>query len=250
MVSGQAVDMLILPAIDLKDGKCVRLLQGRKEDVTVYGDDPAAMATRWADEGAEYLHVVDLDGAFTGESANLGAIRSIVDAIDIPCQVGGGIRDLGAVSRLLNIGVDRVIIGTVAVTHPDLVIQLIERFGPERIVVGIDARDGEVAIKGWETSAAMTVDELSRQIRSCGVKRVVYTDIARDGMLGGPNNEATVKLAKESGLKVMASGGVSTLDDIALLVEIEGSGVEAVITGKALYEGSFSLADAIALTVK
>lgn len=243
---GQA--MLIIPAIDLRGGRCVRLLQGRRDQETVYSDDPAEMARRWQDEGAQYLHLVDLDGAFEGESRNLTAVRRILEVLDVPAELGGGIRDVGAVSRLLALGLDRVILGTVAVSNPEVVAQAIDRFGGERIVVGIDARDGRVAVKGWEEVSEMPAVELALRMKGVGVERVVYTDVSRDGMMTGPNADATKRLAMESGLKVIASGGVSCVEDIRRVAMLEPFGVEGIIVGKALYEGTVDLREALRMT--
>ncbi len=237
--------MTLLPAIDLKAGRCVRLLQGRKEDETVYSDDPAAVARRWQEEGATYLHLVDLDGAFEGASGNLAAITRILEAVDIPIELGGGIRSMGDVSRLLSLGLDRVILGTVAIRDPDVVRSAVERFGPDRVVVGIDAREGRVAVKGWvETTEVQAVD-LALQMKALGIRRVVYTDISTDGMLVGPNIEATQVLAVETGLRVIASGGISSLDDLRRVAALAPFGVEGVIVGKALYEGRVGLREAL-----
>ncbi|MSS70386.1 MAG: 1-(5-phosphoribosyl)-5-[(5-phosphoribosylamino)methylideneamino]imidazole-4-carboxamide isomerase [Candidatus Latescibacteria bacterium] len=237
--------MTLLPAIDLKAGRCVRLLQGRKEDETVYSDDPAAVARRWQEEGATYLHLVDLDGAFEGASGNLAAITRILEAVDIPIELGGGIRSMGDVSRLLSLGLDRVILGTVAIREPDVVRSAVERFGPDRVVVGIDAREGRVAVKGWvETTEVQAVD-LALQMKALGIRRVVYTDISTDGMLVGPNIEATQVLAVETGLRVIASGGISSLDDLRRVAALAPFGVEGVIVGKALYEGRVGLREAL-----
>jgi phosphoribosylformimino-5-aminoimidazole carboxamide ribotide isomerase len=239
--------MIIIPAIDLKEGRCVRLLQGRKEDETVYSDDPAAVARRWQDEGATYLHLVDLDGAFEGGSRNLGAITRILEAVAIPVELGGGIRSLDAVSRLLSLGLDRVILGTVAVRQPEVVRAAVERFGPDRIVVGIDAKGGRVAVKGWVETTEVGAVDLALRMKALGVRRVVYTDIATDGMLAGPNVEATGALARTTDLKVIASGGISSLDDLRKVATLEPFGVEGVIVGKALYEGRVGLREAICL---
>jgi phosphoribosylformimino-5-aminoimidazole carboxamide ribotide isomerase len=237
--------MTILPTIDLKEGRCVRLLQGRKEDETVYSDDPTAMARRWQDEGATYLHLVDLDGAFEGASRNLAAIRRILETVTIPAELGGGVRSLDDVSRLLALGLDRVILGTVAVREPEVVRAAVERFGPERVVVGIDAKGGRVAVKGWVEATEVGAVDLALRMKALGVRRVVYTDIETDGMLAGPNVEATGALARTTGLKVIASGGVSSLDDLRRVAALEPAGVDGVIVGKALYEGRVDLREAI-----
>jgi len=238
--------MIILPAIDIKDGKCVRLLQGRMEDETIYGDDPPAMARRWEDEGAEWLHIVDLDGAFEGRGVNDETVRRIIETVDMNTELGGGIRDLARIETLLSMGLSRVIIGTAAVEQPAIVREAVARFGAERIVVGIDARDGIAKTRGWSADGGLSAVELGRSMRELGVVHTVYTDISRDGMLTGPNIEETARMARETGLKVIASGGVSKIDDIAALKRHEADGIEAVITGKAIYEGTLDVREAIA----
>jgi len=203
------------------------------------------MARRWQAEGAQYLHIVDLDGAFDGESRNLSAVRRILEVLDVPAELGGGIRDVGAVSRLLALGLDRVILGTVAVSNPEIVARTIERFGPERIVVGIDARDGKVAVRGWEEMSEIPAVELALQMKALGATRVVYTDVVRDGTLTGPNLDATKRMATETGLRVIAAGGVSSAEDICRAAALESSGVEGVIVGKALYEGKVDLREVL-----
>jgi phosphoribosylformimino-5-aminoimidazole carboxamide ribotide isomerase len=242
--------MIVFPAIDLRRGRCVRLRQGRAEDETVYDEDPAAAASRWVARGAEWLHVVNLDGAFgetagdAGRPINLQRLVEIQAAVaGTPIQFGGGIRSLADVDTALKLGATRAIVGTVAVQKPDLVAEAVARFGAERIVVGIDARDGQVATHGWLGTSDTTAIALGREMRSRGVVRVVYTDIARDGMLTGVNLEATAALARETGLQVIASGGVASLEDVARLQAQDG--VEGVIIGQALYTGAVSLADAI-----
>jgi phosphoribosylformimino-5-aminoimidazole carboxamide ribotide isomerase len=239
--------MQILPAIDLKNGKCVRLLQGKKDRETVYSDDPARMALRWQGEGAGYLHLVDLDGAFEGQSKNVGAIRAIVEAINIPAELGGGIRTMGTITRLLSLGLDRVIFGTVAITEPNLVRRAVERFGPQKIVVGIDAKNGDVAVKGWEEISEVPALELALKMKGLGVERIIYTDISKDGMMVGPNVAATKQLAQQSGLKVIASGGISSLKDVQHVAALEPFGIDGMIIGKALYEGAIGLREALAL---
>ena len=236
--------MRILPAIDLKNGKCVRLLQGKKDRETIYSDDPVRMALRWQHEGATYLHLIDLDGAFEGHSRNVEAIRAIVEATDILAELGGGIRNMGAITRLLSLGLDRVILGTVAITEPDLVRRAIERFGPEKIVVGIDAKKGKAALKGWEEISEVPATALASKMKALGVERIIYTDISRDGMMTGPNIVATRQLAQQSGLKVIASGGISSLEDVQKVAALEPYGVDSMIIGKALYEGAIELKEA------
>ncbi len=239
--------MIILPAIDLKNGKCVRLEQGLMDKDTVYSDDPAAMARHWQQEGGEFLHLVDLDGAFAGEPKNRSAIEAIVAAVDIPVELGGGIRDLETVEGYLALGIDRVILGTVAKENPALVDEACRRF-PGRIVVGIDARDGLVAVRGWAEVTEKRATDLAREMEDYGVTAIIYTDIARDGMMQGPNLEATKALAEAITIPVIASGGVSSLQDIRKLLTIESAGVTGVITGKAIYSGSLNLREAVELT--
>lgn len=239
--------MIVIPAIDLKEGKCVRLEQGLMEKDTVYSDNPAAMARHWQDEGGELLHLVDLDGAFAGVPKNREAIRAIVAAVDIPTELGGGIRDLATIEAYLELGIDRVILGTVAKENPDLVAEACRMF-PGRIVVGVDAKGGLVAVRGWAEVTEKRAIDLAREMEGFGVTAIIYTDIARDGMMQGPNLEATAALAEAISIPVIASGGVSNLDDIRNLLQIEASGVEGVITGKAIYTGSLNLREAVALT--
>jgi len=241
--------MIIFPAIDLKEGKCVRLEQGLMEKDTVYSDNPAAMARHWQDEGGEFLHLVDLDGAFAGVPKNKAAIEAIVAAVDIPTELGGGIRDLETIEAYLKLGVDRVILGTVAKENPALVAEACRSF-PGQIVVGIDAKNGQVAVRGWAEVTEKKATELAREMEGFGVTAIIYTDIARDGMMQGPNLAATRALAEAISIPVIASGGVSSLDDIRNLLEIEPYGVAGVITGKAIYSGSLDLREAVALTKK
>ncbi len=237
--------MLVIPAIDLRNGKCVRLVEGRLENETVYSDDPAEMARKWEGLGAGFLHLVDLDGAFAGEPRNARAVESILKAVSIPAELGGGIRDMERIAFYLDMGVNRVILGTAAISNPGLVREAVDRFGAERIVLGVDARDGMVAIQGWDSTVTKTAVELALEMKELGIERVIYTDIRRDGTLKGPNIESTKELAVKTGLKVIASGGVSGLDDIRAVKELEPFGVDSVITGKALYDGRLDLADAL-----
>ena len=234
--------MIIIPAIDLKDGKCVRLLQGKREEVTVYSDNPAAMAKHWVSLGAELLHVVDLDGAFTGEQKNFDKIKAVRDAIDIPIEIGGGIRDLERIEKLVSLGVDRVIIGTSAAKDPDMVRRACEKF-PNKVLVGIDAKAGKVAVKGWVEVTELDAIEFARTMKEAGTAGIIYTDISRDGMLVGPNIDAMSKMVSAVNIPVIASGGVSRLDDIRSLMKIKD--LWGVITGKALYEGALDLKQAI-----
>ncbi|MBC8414146.1 MAG: 1-(5-phosphoribosyl)-5-[(5-phosphoribosylamino)methylideneamino]imidazole-4-carboxamide isomerase [Nitrospira sp.] len=237
--------MIVIPAIDLKDGKCVRLLQGREEDVTVYSEDPAAMARHWESLGAELLHVVDLDGAFTGEQKNFKQIRAIREAIKIPIELGGGIRDIERIDLLVNLGVDRTIIGTSAAKNPEMIRDACVKH-PGKVIVGIDAKDGKVAVKGWVEVMELDAIEFAKQMQDAGAACIIYTDISRDGMMTGPNIEAMAKMVEAVDIPVIASGGVSKLDDVKALNEIPG--LWGVITGKALYSEALDLKEAIAVT--
>lgn len=240
--------MILYPAIDLRRGRCVRLQQGDAAREVVFGDDPGEMARRWASEGAEWLHVVNLDGAL-GESAdaNLVALESILRSAQVSVQFGGGLRSVEDVDRLLRLGVSRTILGTAAVREPMVVQEAICRFGAERVAVGIDAREGRVAIHGWLDSSELDAVELAGQMRRRGVERIIYTDIARDGMLQGVNLEATVRMAHLSGLKVIASGGIASLKDLSALRRFEAEGIEGAIIGMALYRGTISFREALDL---
>jgi phosphoribosylformimino-5-aminoimidazole carboxamide ribotide isomerase len=235
----------VIPAIDLKDGKCVRLRQGRAEEQTVYSEDPADTARCWERAGAEWLHVVDLDGAFNQRPQNADAIRKILAHVSIPVQLGGGIRNEETIADYLNLGVSRVIIGTEAARRPDWIISVAARY-PDRIVVGIDARNGQAAIEGWTATTRISAIDLALQFDGSDVAAIVFTDIQRDGMQSGTNLEQTRALAEKINLPVIASGGVSTLQDIEKLLPLEAFGVVGVITGKALYSGSLDLAEALA----
>ena len=238
--------MIIIPAVDIKNGKCVRLVQGRMEDETVFSTDPAAMAKKWANAGAELIHVVDLDGAFEKSPQNLDAVNNIINTVDTPIQLGGGIRNERTVKTLLDMGVKRVIIGTEAINNPEWVIQTSRRF-PGQVVVGIDARNGRVAIEGWtETTHTRAVD-LAKRFEDCGVAAINFTDIYRDGMQTGPNISETRRLAEAISIPVVASGGVATIDDIKNLLPLEKVGVTGVITGKALYSGTLDFKQALSL---
>jgi len=241
--------MLVIPAIDLKNGVCVRLEQGLMDKETVFNHNPAEQALEWQSQGAELLHVVDLDGAFAGKPQNRPAIEAIVKAIDIPVQLGGGVRDIAIIEAYLSLGVSRVIIGTAAQRNPGLVREACLKF-PGKIVVGIDAKNGMAAVQGWAEVTNITAIELARKFEDCEVTAIIYTDISRDGMLIGPNLEATRLLAESISIPVIASGGVSNLKDIEQLMTIEQSGVTGVITGRAIYTGAFKLSEAIALTEK
>ena len=239
--------MIVIPAIDLKEGACVRLEQGLMEKDTVYSTDPGATARIWQDKGGEMIHIVDLDGAFAGVPVNGEAIRAIVAAVSVPTQLGGGIRDLATIEAYLELGVSRVILGTVAKENPELVREACRKF-PGRIVVGIDAKNGFVAVRGWADVTEKKATELAREMEGFGVEAIIYTDIARDGMMQGPNLEATRRLAESIRIPVIASGGISSLKDIENLLAVESSGVTGAITGKAIYTGALDLAEAVALT--
>jgi len=239
--------MIIIPAIDLKEGNCVRLLQGRMEDATVYSDNPCETALSFESQGAELIHVVDLDGAFAGEPKNLESIKRILACVSVPIEVGGGIRDLPAIDRLIGLGVSRVILGTAALEVPGLVVLACKKH-PGKVVAGIDAKDGLVAVRGWGSVSTVKADDLARKMEDAGVRAIIYTDISRDGMMTGHNIEATMNLASHVAVPIIASGGVKDLNDIKAIMEIERFGVEGVITGKAVYAGTLDLKEAIALT--
>lgn len=235
--------MLLIPAIDLKDGQCVRLRQGRMDDETVFSDDPVEMAGRWVKAGARRLHLVDLNGAFAGEPVNGGVISEIaVKYPDLPIQVGGGIRDEATIEAYIDAGVSYAIIGTQAVKEPEFVARACEAF-PGRIIIGLDAKDGMVAIDGWATVTDHLVMDLARRFEQDGVSAVVYTDIGRDGMLNGPNVEATKALALMVNIPVIASGGITNIDDIRALCEAAPVGITGAVTGRAIYEGTLDLAE-------
>jgi phosphoribosylformimino-5-aminoimidazole carboxamide ribotide isomerase len=239
--------MLVIPAIDLKNGSCVRLAQGRKTDVTVYDENPVAVAKQFACAGARMIHVVDLDGAFKGgESPNRAVVKRIVQAVAVPVEFGGGVRTIDDVQQLSDAGVARVVLGTVAVESPNLLADLVARFG-EKICVGIDARNGQATTHGWEKETRIEAKDLAARVVSCGVRRIIYTDIARDGMLTGPNIEQTVAVARAANVHVTASGGVSSLDDLRRLRDAGEPLLDSVIVGKALYEQKFKLEEVINL---
>ena len=239
--------MIIIPAIDLRGGSCVRLTQGRKEATTIYDNDPVAVAQGFQKAGARMLHIVDLDGAFSeSNSLNRAALASIVGAVEMPIQFGGGLRSIADVAGVFELGVKRTVIGTLAAESPETLKTLVQMFGSDRIVVGIDARAGKALTRGWEQNARVTALDFAHQVASIGVERIVYTDVSRDGMLTGVNVEETCRIARESGLKVTASGGVSSLPDLVRLKEAAACGIDSVIVGKALYEGRFTLEEALA----
>ena len=236
--------MQLYPAIDMKNGQCVRLRQGAFKDITIYSDAPEKVAAHWQEKGASFLHLVDLDGALAGYSVNEEVIRSIADTVSIPIEIGGGIRSKEAVERMLDLGVRRVIIGTKAAEHPEFLRDMVRTFGEEAIVAGVDAKDGMVAVEGWEKVSSLTASDLCLTMKEYGVRHIVYTDISRDGMLSGPNVEATRKLTEETGLDIIASGGVSCMEDLKCLHE---AGIRGAIIGKALYENRIDLAEAVRL---
>ncbi len=238
--------MLVIPAIDLRQGKCVRLTQGRKETATIYDGDPVEIAETFEAAGARMLHIVDLDGAFAETNLrNREVLREIIRAIHIPIQFGGGLRATEDVGRVIELGVARAVIGTVAVESPELLTEMLHLFGSKHLAVGIDARDGQVVTRGWETQEQISALTLARRAAAAGVERIVYTDVARDGTLTGTNVQETTLIARESGLRVTASGGVSSLDDLRRLKALSEFGIDSVILGKALYEVLFTLAEAL-----
>jgi phosphoribosylformimino-5-aminoimidazole carboxamide ribotide isomerase len=238
--------MILFPAIDLKDGQCVRLEQGDMQRATVFGTDPAAQARAFADAGFEYLHVVDLNGAFAGRSVNGDAVAAILSAVKIPVQLGGGIRDLAAIEGWLARGVTRVILGTVAVSDPALVREAAQKF-PGKVAVGIDAKGGKVAVRGWADVTEMTAVELGKRFEDAGVAALIYTDIDRDGILKGLNMKATLALAKAVSIPVIASGGLASLDDVKRLLEPDAAILEGAISGRALYDGRLDGKEALKL---
>jgi phosphoribosylformimino-5-aminoimidazole carboxamide ribotide isomerase len=236
--------MDVLPAIDLLNGQCVRLYQGDYDQSEVFGEDPVAIAQQWADQGGQWLHLVDLDGAKTGEPVNLPVIARIVESLNIPVQVGGGLRNRDRVAQLLSLGVRRVILGTIAIENPALVGELCQEY-PGQIVVGIDARNGKVATRGWLEVSEVSAIDLAQQMASAGAAAIIYTDIQRDGTLQGPNLEALREMAIASEIPIIASGGVSSMGDLLDLLGLEALGVSGVIIGKALYTGNINLREAV-----
>ena len=238
--------MIIYPAIVIRGGRCVRLTEGRFDAETVFADDPAEMALKWAGMGAEFLHLVDLDGALAGEGKNMPVIERILQSVNIPVQLGGGIRNLETIEKLLALGVTRLILGSAAVKNPQLVEEACKKY-PGHIAVGIDAKNGEVAIEGWGKGSGVAATELAKQMAAYGVETIIYTDISRDGMLSGVNVEATAALARACGVPVIASGGVASIEDIRRVKAVEADGVQGCIIGKAIYTGAVDLKEALAL---
>jgi len=240
----EAMNFELIPAIDLKGGQCVRLRQGRMVDATVYGDDPAAMAAHWQSLGATRLHVVDLDGAFAGKPANKAAIEAICTVLEIPVQLGGGLRNMSMIEGMLRLGVQRVILGSVAISDPGLVAEACRAF-PARVCVGIDAKAGMVAVHGWGDVTDVTAVDLARRFEDDGVAAIIYTDIARDGMLSGPNIAETVNLARSVSIPVIVSGGIATINDVKACARHLEDGICGAITGRAIYEGTLDFATAM-----
>ena len=239
--------MILFPAIDLKDGQCVRLKLGELSEATVFNDDPAAQARAFESQGFQYLHIVDLNGAFEGKPVNAAAIEAILAAVEIPVQLGGGIRELETIEMWLSAGVARVILGTAAVNNPDVVVRACKAY-PGRIAVGIDAKDGKVAVEGWAQTSALTASELAKRFEDVGVAAIIYTDIERDGIMKGLNLEATVALAGATKIPVIASGGLASIEDVKALMRPEHAMLEGVIMGRALYDGRIDAREALALT--
>jgi phosphoribosylformimino-5-aminoimidazole carboxamide ribotide isomerase len=238
--------MKLFPAIDIRGGKCVRLLKGDFDQETVFSDSPAEMAAQWESQGAEFLHLVDLDGARAGKPQNLATVKAILEKVKIPVELGGGIRTLDHIEEVLNLGVRRVILGSVAVHDPALVKAACEKYG-DRVVVGIDAKDGMVAVEGWAETSNLEAPVLGKMMAEAGVKTIIYTDISRDGTLSGVNVEATVEMARRGGLEVVASGGVKSIEDIRALKAYEKEGIAGAILGKSLYMHTLDLKEALAV---
>ncbi|MBN1627283.1 MAG: 1-(5-phosphoribosyl)-5-[(5-phosphoribosylamino)methylideneamino]imidazole-4-carboxamide isomerase [Deltaproteobacteria bacterium] len=239
--------MIVIPAIDLKNGRCVRLKQGRMSDETVYSEFPEEAALKWHREGAERIHIVDLDGAVQGRPVNGKTIRKIVDSVPVPIELGGGIRDMDTIKAYLDLGISQVILGTIAYKDPELVSDACRQF-PGRIILGIDASKGLVAVEGWIEKTDITPVDMAKRYESAGIWAIIYTDIQRDGMISGPNIDATRELAEATSIPVIASGGISGKEDVKNLLMLEQFGVIGMITGKALYEGTMSLNEAIKIT--
>ena len=238
--------MIVIPAVDIKNGRCVRLFQGRMDKETVFSENPAQMAEQWERCGAERLHVVDLDGAVKESPQNRRAVQEILKAVSMPVQIGGGIRDLHTIESYLNLGLDQVILGTVAQKNPQLLEEACKRF-EGKIVAGIDAREDRVAVQGWTETTAVNPYDLARSLESSGVAAIIFTDISRDGMRSGPNIESTRRMCRTVQLPVICAGGVTSLDDLRELIPLETDGLTGVITGRAIYEGTLDLSEAVAL---
>ncbi len=236
--------MIIIPAVDIKEGRCVRLKQGIASEETIFSDQPEEMAKRWYDMGAQRIHVVDLDGAFSGRPVNIRLIEKIVKNVPAEIEIGGGIRDIDTIKRYIEIGVKYVILGTVAIKNSDMVIEASEIF-PGRIILGIDARDGKIAVEGWTKGEDVTPIEIAKRFESSKISSIIYTDIKRDGMKTGPNIDVIKKLASSTNIPIIASGGISSIEDIKRLLPLKSYGVEGVIIGRALYDGDINLAEAI-----
>jgi phosphoribosylformimino-5-aminoimidazole carboxamide ribotide isomerase len=238
--------VILFPAIDLKDGKCVRLKLGEMDAATVFNDDPAAQALSFQEQGFQYLHIVDLNGAFAGKPVNSAAVDAILEAISIPAQLGGGIRDMKTIGNWIDSGIDRVILGTIAVRDPELVRRACLEY-PGRIAVGIDAKGGKVAVEGWAETSELTAEELAKRFEDAGVSAIIYTDIERDGVLKGLNLEATAQLARATAIPVIASGGLASIDDVKALMNPAYAMLEGAISGRALYDGRLDAKEALAL---
>ncbi len=241
--------MKIIPAVDIKEGKCVRLRQGIASAKTIFSDKPEEMAKRWYNLGAERIHIVDLDGAFSGSPVNFDIIEKIVKTVPVEIEVGGGIRDIETIERYISIGVNYVILGTVAIESPDVLIEAVQRY-PKKIILGIDAKDGKVAVEGWVKGSKLTPIEIAKRFEGYDIASIIYTDIKRDGMKTGPNIEAVKKLASSVNVPIIASGGVATIEDIKKIAKLSYHGIEGIIIGRALYDGDINLQEAIKIVRK
>ena len=241
--------MKIIPAVDIKEGKCVRLKQGIASAKTIFSDKPEEMAKRWYELGAERIHVVDLDGAFSGKPINFDIIEKIVKSVPAEIEVGGGIRDIETIERYISIGVKYVILGTIAIESPDMLIEATQRY-PKKIILGIDAKDGQVAVEGWVKGSKLTPTEIAKRFEGYDIASIIYTDIKRDGMKTGPNIEAAKKLASSVNIPIIASGGVATIEDIKKIIDLSSYGIEGIIIGRALYDGDIDLKEAIKIARK
>jgi len=241
--------MKIIPAVDIKEGKCVRLKQGIASAKTIFSDKPEEMAKRWYELGAERIHVVDLDGAFSGKPINFDIIEKIVKSVPAEIEVGGGIRNIETIKRYISIGVKYVILGTIAIKSPDVLIEATQRY-PKKIILGIDAKDGRVAVEGWIKGSELTPIEIAKRFENYDIASIIYTDIKRDGMKTGPNIESTKKLASSTNIPIIASGGVATIEDIKKIIDLSSYGIEGIIIGRALYDGDIDLKEAIKIARK